>query len=301
MIERRRSTSAIAVILAHAVASAAGAVDGVLEINQTCAVNTGCFPGDTPGFPVTVTVSGSYRLTSNLTLPTDDEAITDLSGASDVTLDLNGFTLTGIGLGAKNGIQLGTGDNWEIRNGTLQNFGGSGIQDSGGIGRGHRAIGIRAEGNGSWGILLTNSRSNTIRDCYAEINGDGGLAVGDSGKIVASTAEGNLGTGISAGADAIVEGNVANSNTAVVADGISAGSGSRITGNVASANSSAGIDTGTDSLVLHNTIRDNGGIGLSFNDSTSGYGQNVINGNLVTVQLGTQIGTNVCNGNTTCP
>jgi len=53
--------------------------------------------------------------------------------------------------------------------------------------------------------------------------------------------------------------------------------------------------------VLHNTVRDNGGIGLSFNDSTSGYGQNVINGNLTTVQLGTQIGTNVCNGNTTCP
>jgi hypothetical protein len=296
-----RFASGIAVGLALAVASAAGAVDGVLEINQTCAVNTGCFPGDVPGFPVTITASGSYRLTSNLTLPTDDEAITDLSGASDVTLDLNGFTLTGIGLGAKNGIQLGTGDNWEIRNGTLQNFGGSGIQDSGGIGRGHRAIGIRAEGNGSWGILLANSRSNTIQDCYAEINGSGGLAVGDSGKIVASTAEGNLGTGISAGADAIVEGNVANSNTAVVADGISAGSGSRITGNVASANSSAGIDTGTDSLVLHNAVRDNGGIGLSFNDSTSGYGQNVINGNLVTVQLGTQIGTNVCNGNTTCP
>jgi len=28
------------------------AVDGVLEINQTCATHTGCFAGDTPGFPV---------------------------------------------------------------------------------------------------------------------------------------------------------------------------------------------------------------------------------------------------------
>jgi hypothetical protein len=28
--------------------------DGVPEINQTCAVQTGCFPGDTAGFPVTI-------------------------------------------------------------------------------------------------------------------------------------------------------------------------------------------------------------------------------------------------------
>ena len=31
------------------------AVDGVLEINHTCAVQTGCFSGDTPGYPVTIT------------------------------------------------------------------------------------------------------------------------------------------------------------------------------------------------------------------------------------------------------
>jgi hypothetical protein len=44
------------------------ASDGQLEINQACAVNTGCFPGDDPGFPVTITQPGSYRLTGNLDL-----------------------------------------------------------------------------------------------------------------------------------------------------------------------------------------------------------------------------------------
>ena len=53
-------------LLLLAFAGPALAVDGVVEINQTCAVNTGCFAGDTPGFPVTITVAGSYRLTSNL-------------------------------------------------------------------------------------------------------------------------------------------------------------------------------------------------------------------------------------------
>ena len=37
-----------------ALAPMAYAVDGVLEINQTCAVNTGCFAGDAAAFPVTI-------------------------------------------------------------------------------------------------------------------------------------------------------------------------------------------------------------------------------------------------------
>ena len=36
-------------------APGAQAVDGVLEINQACAANTGCFTGDSAGFPVTIT------------------------------------------------------------------------------------------------------------------------------------------------------------------------------------------------------------------------------------------------------
>ena len=41
-------------VLLLTVAAPALAVDGVLEVNQTCAVETGCFAGDTAGFPVTV-------------------------------------------------------------------------------------------------------------------------------------------------------------------------------------------------------------------------------------------------------
>ena len=53
-------------LLLLALAGPALAVDGVVEINQTCAVQTGCFSGDTAGYPVTITQPGSYRLTSNL-------------------------------------------------------------------------------------------------------------------------------------------------------------------------------------------------------------------------------------------
>ena len=49
--------SLIALLLV-ALAGPAFAVDGVAEINQTCAVNTGCFAGDFAGFPVTISSAG---------------------------------------------------------------------------------------------------------------------------------------------------------------------------------------------------------------------------------------------------
>ena len=39
-------------------ASAAGASDGVIEINQACAENTGCVAGDSAGFPVFIGAVG---------------------------------------------------------------------------------------------------------------------------------------------------------------------------------------------------------------------------------------------------
>jgi hypothetical protein len=51
-------------------------------------------PGDTPGFPVTISQPGSYRLDSNLTVP-DVNTTAILITANNVTLDLNGFSIIG--------------------------------------------------------------------------------------------------------------------------------------------------------------------------------------------------------------
>jgi hypothetical protein len=53
-------------------------------------------------------------------------------------------------------------------------------------------------------------------------------------------------------------------------------------------------------LVTGNVISSNTGTGLVFNDTTSGYQNNVINANAGTVTHGTNMGHNVCNGST-CP
>src|SRR5262245_32443399 len=112
--------------LTFALPGSALAVDGVLEINQTCATQTGCFPGDTAGFPVTISVPGSYRLTGSL-LPSSNPSCIVIT-SSDVTLDLNEFRIGPFLSGA-----LGSGINAQgqtdihISNGPVSFFGAFGI------------------------------------------------------------------------------------------------------------------------------------------------------------------------------
>jgi hypothetical protein len=68
------------------------AVDGVVLIDQNKAMAGNVTPGDTPGFPISITQSGSYRLAGNLTVPVGTNGI-EIS-ASNVFLDLNGFTIS---------------------------------------------------------------------------------------------------------------------------------------------------------------------------------------------------------------
>src|SRR5262245_9419341 len=84
-------------LVALGIAPQAHAVDGVVLISQTCAA-AGCFTGDVAGFPVTITQPGSYRLSSNLDVGTAATSanITAVEiRANGVTLDLNGFTISG--------------------------------------------------------------------------------------------------------------------------------------------------------------------------------------------------------------
>ncbi|MBY6203515.1 hypothetical protein [Halomonas denitrificans] len=113
--------------------SPAVAGEGAIEINQLC-VATGCFDGDSPGWPVRITEPGSYVLTSNLDVPSSSEGVE--IQASQVVLDLGGHAIRsghvctgdgptcsgaagirGIGFGVMNFPSSIT-----IRNGTVQGF-----------------------------------------------------------------------------------------------------------------------------------------------------------------------------------
>jgi len=102
------------------------AVDGVIEINQAKAMAggvTGSLTDDPPGFPVTITKSGSYRLTGNLTVPSDTGGI--IVAAEHVEVDLNGFTISGGG-GSATGVNISPLF-CRIRNGEVTGFAGLGI------------------------------------------------------------------------------------------------------------------------------------------------------------------------------
>ena len=97
----RPTQQALAIVAAMALGllpQTSAAVDGVVEINQTSALFGGITPSDLPGFPVTLDQPGSYRLTGNLDLsgePIPGNVNAVEIKADDVSLDLNGFSITG--------------------------------------------------------------------------------------------------------------------------------------------------------------------------------------------------------------
>jgi hypothetical protein len=168
-----------AALLALLVAFAppAEAADGRLEINQACAL-AGCFSNDTPGFPVSV-LAGSYVLTSNLTVP--DAQTTAISGNADVSIDLNGFAITGVtnctgapavctGTGAGYGISLGA--RASIRNGTIRRMGNVGV----GTGLGSIIENMTIAENGGNGISASDKAQQIVR-CRVLQNGSNGAAL----------------------------------------------------------------------------------------------------------------------------
>src|SRR4051812_6036205 len=68
--------------------------EGVTLIDQKTALSGKVTESDTPGFPVTISAPGSYRLSSNLVVP--DAATTAIQITADnVSLDLGGFSIIG--------------------------------------------------------------------------------------------------------------------------------------------------------------------------------------------------------------
>lgn len=104
----------------------ASATDGVIEINQPEALAggiNGSLVDDPPGFPVAITQSGSYRLTSNLVVTGSEDAISISDTAPYTTLDLNGFAVLGnVQAPPGVGIAADTASHVTVKNGAVVNF-----------------------------------------------------------------------------------------------------------------------------------------------------------------------------------
>lgn len=204
------SVAIFAMVAMLGLSASARAAGGVIEINQAVVNAAG-------GFPYNISANGSYRLSGNLTVSsTTADAIVIGSSVNNVTIDLNGFSITGPG-GANtgNGIhQLGFGL-LTVENGSITGFSGGG-----------------SSGNG-----VTTFSNAIVRNMQVSGN-DVGIDV-PSGVISGNTANNNVIGIYCTSGGCVISGNTANNNSS---HGINYnGSGSVITGNTALTNGGIGL------------------------------------------------------------
>ena len=199
--------------------------------------------------------SGSYYLTANLIAARPTSGIMVIG--SDVTIDLNGFELVGIA-GSGTGIVIGVGQsNVTIRNGTIRNWGGKGID---GVGNARvRVENVRVMNNDGGGIIV--DVNSEVVNCIADGNAGTGIKTIDNGLIEncqAISTTGSPGTGILTGDSCLIDRCISRSNAGI---GVSSGKNCRLTNCGANNNGGdAGIHT-SDSCILI-------GCTANFNSST---------------------------------
>ncbi len=183
------------------------AVDGVTLIDQNKALAGGVTPADIPGFPITISQGGSYRLSGNLTVP-DSNTDAILVTAPNVTIALNGFSILGpnvctrpaslLGLdctasGSGVGVNAPSAVDVVVTNGTIRGMGSSALVVTGVAGGGpNRVEKIIAVSNGGTGIVV---RNGVVINSAASLNRVHGIGV-ETGRVTGSYSTNNLANGL---------------------------------------------------------------------------------------------------------
>ena len=252
----------------------ARAVDGVIEINQARAMAGGVTPGDTPGWPVTISLAGSYRLTSNLDLGTAagaENLTAILINADDVSLDLNGFAIVGPTVctytsslactrtGNGYGVAGGTSEGTRLANGTIRGVGNAAAV----LGDSSLCSNLTVVSNGGAGVTCTTTQ-------HVEATQNAGVGIW-ADVVVASYSSRNLGDGIG---------------------------GLAVYSSTSFLNGGDGLDIGM--LAHDNQVAWNGGFGILCNFGCGARG-NVLGSNALGNLAGVvQLGPNLC-GSALCP
>ncbi|MCB2183579.1 MAG: right-handed parallel beta-helix repeat-containing protein [Desulfobulbaceae bacterium] len=164
--------------------------------------------------PYIITSSGQYYLTGNLSL-TDTSAHGIAVNADDVIIDLKDYKITGPGAaGAGSGIYIGDQTNVQIKNGSIGNFGDTGIRSNANSfwdPSYHRVVNIKAVYNGGDGIQLYGT-STFVKECTALYNGGNGVRVMGSAHVEKCNASHNGAHGIYATSSSVIIDNIANNN-----------------------------------------------------------------------------------------
>lgn len=280
-----------------------------------------------------ITSPGSYRLTSNILVPSGKVGIE--IAASDVTLDLVGFTIRGSGpdteairtpeglllsgIRLRNGIVAEAGravhldaDDCDVRDISVRlATAGAGI-----FIRSGSVTDCQVSASASAGIEIEGR--GAVRDCIVKEGSSDGIRVGDASVIESCVAEGNSGAGIRAADAARIVGCVVSSNNsggivtgsgssvescvsaASGTDGVSVGRSSTVTGCDVRGSSLAGIAASHDAIIRSNLLYANG-LGIHVTGSGCRVEDNSCIGGdkgMVVAGAGNTISRNVCSRNT---
>jgi hypothetical protein len=177
-----KTAAAILISAALMFSAPAFAVDGVVLINQATVMAAG-------GFPYKITQPGSYKLSGNLVVAASTTDGIDIM-ASNVSIDLNGFTISGPvtctgsgysiscvgngGIGILAFAGLSAPSNVAVRNGSVVGFSNGIVLQEG---FNYLVEEVQASGNTDFGLTVHNglARRNT-----ASANGFAGINAGDS-------------------------------------------------------------------------------------------------------------------------
>jgi parallel beta-helix repeat protein len=208
--------------------------------------------------------------------------------SDNVTIDLNGFSLVGLGEGgttAANAAALDLDDpplttgvasnlapgikieddlgDIVIRNGTIRNWGDSGIFGDSNV-RNSLFEDLILTGNDDDGISVGDG--NIIKNCIARLNGEDGIFTDNHNTIINCTAEYNGRNGINALSECTVKNCTVNNNNS---DGIFVNDNSRVQDCLAFANGADGIDATIDCQIVGCVANENDDIGIEVGSSST--------------------------------
>lgn len=285
-----------------------GAVTGTMktleEVEPRIPIGAVTTPGD-PNSTFHIGKSGSYYLTESVAGQAGKHGI-EIS-ASDVTIDLNGYTLDG-GAGSFSGVYTGFGaglENVVVVNGIVRGWI-DGVDLSGVDGG--RVVGVHTIGAGNTGIVL--GRSMVARDCtsndgaghgfadqggcrysgcVARGNGFNGFISADESSLEGCVSEGNGASGFGGGFGCVWAGCTARENTVY---GFAGSFASVISGCVSSANGDHGIVVASQCVVRDNDCAGNGtAVAMGAGIWTNGIDNRIDGNNCVGNDLGIDVAT----------
>jgi len=220
------------------------------DVEPRTPISLAATPGDADSL-FKITQPGSYYLTGNITGVSGKSGIEIAS--SRVTIDLMGFTLSGVA-GSLDGI-VATADYFclAIHDGIITGFGGDGIDLlTAGTTANSRIERIHARGNSLAGILAGTAA--VVRECTASFNGGNGIDLDNAASVAGCTATANGGSGFKMLIGSSVTNCSAKDNALT---GFVMGAGSSVTACAAYSNLGAGINAAGGCNISGNTVRFN--------------------------------------------